>query len=152
LVGRLEWIGLRPGYRATVVEVEHAVVRADRSLVGDHAALRGGTGRRNLTIVQAEHLEEVAALTGNAVRPEQLRRNLVVSGADLDALRHARFYVGAVLLEGTGACHPCSRMNETLGAGGFDAVRGRGGITARALSDGEISIGDIVRVAAGDSV
>jgi MOSC domain-containing protein YiiM len=128
--------------------VERAVVHAGRGLNGDHALTRDGTGRRNVTIIQAEHLDEVAARTGREVRPEQLRRNLAVSGIDLDALKNTLFLVGTVLLEGTGACHPCSRMNETLGAGGYDAMRGCGGITARALSDGEIRIGDLVRPAA----
>ena len=145
--GRLEWIGLRPGYRMAVEGVERALVRAGRGLDGDHATTRGGTGSRNVTIIQAEHVAKMAALTGRAVRPDQLRRNLVVSGIDLDTLKGARFYVGAVLLEGTGSCPPCSRMNATLGPGGYDAVRGRGGITARALSEGTISIGDAVRVA-----
>lgn len=148
--GRLEWIGLRPGYRVAVVEVMRAVVRAERGLVGDHAGMRGGTGKRNVTLIEAGQLEEVAARTGNAARPEQLRRNLVVSGIDLGALKDVRFYVGTVLLQGTGTCPPCSRMNDTLGAGGYDAVRGRGGITARALSDGEITIGDVVRAADSD--
>lgn len=146
--GRLEWIGLRPGYRMALREVDHAVVRAGQGLVGDHATARRGAGRRNVTIVHAEQLREVAVRIGRDVRPDQLRRNLVVSGIELDALQDARFYIGAVLLEWTGTCHPCSRMNETLGAGGYDAVRGRGGITARALTDGEIRVGDRVRVAA----
>ena len=46
--------------------------------------------------------------------------------------------------EMTGECHPCSRLEETLGVGGYNATRGFGGTTAKVLARGRISIGDAV--------
>ena len=87
----------------------------------------------------------IASLAGlETATPEQLRRNLVVSGLPLLALKEARFRVGEVVLEGTGECHPCSRMEETLGEGGYNAVRGHGGLTARVIQGGVIRVGDVV--------
>jgi MOSC domain-containing protein YiiM len=68
----------------------------------------------------------------------------VVSGINLLALNGAQFAIGGALMEGTGPCHPCSRMEEIFGPGGYNAVRGHGGITARVILGGVIRVGDVV--------
>jgi len=142
--GRLEWIGFRPAHRAPVQVVASARTEAGRGLIGDRYAESPGT-KRQVTLIQAEHLPVIAALTGHAaIPPEWLRRNLVVSGINLLALKDRRFRIGAVLLEGTGLCHPCSRMEEVLGPGGYNAMRGHGGITARVLNGASLCVGDRV--------
>lgn len=146
--GRVRWIGLRPGRRQPVVVVDAVLARSGRGLEGDR--YRGRDGKRAVTLVQAEHLPVIAALLGrDEVVPEWLRRNLVVAGVNLQALIRRRFRIGDALLEGTGAAHPCSRMEETFGPGGWNALRGHGGITARVLHDGVIRVGAAVVPLAG---
>jgi MOSC domain-containing protein YiiM len=143
-LGRLEWIGLRPRHRGAVNAVTRAKLIAGRGIQGDHRAEREG-GKRQVTLIQHEHLAVVAALRGGKPPgPENLRRNLVVSGINLAALNKRRFRIGPCVLVGTGPCHPCSRMEENLGPGGYNAMRNHGGITARILIGGEISLGDEV--------
>lgn len=142
--GRLEWLGLRPAHREPVRVVTSVRAEAGRGLIGDRYAESPGT-KRQVTLIQAEHLPVIARLCGHdSIPPEWLRRNLVVSGINLLALRDRQFRVGTVLLEGTGLCQPCSRMEETLGSGGYNAMRGHGGITARVLESGELRVGDVL--------
>lgn len=146
-VGRVEWIGLRPARRADMRVVESVIAIAEYGLQGDHSAQRTAGGKRQVTLIQSEHLPVIAALSGqDAVSAASLRRNLIVAGVNLLALRERRFRVGEVILEGTGLCQPCSRMEETLGAGGYNAVRGHGGITARVLAGGMLRRGDSVQM------
>jgi MOSC domain-containing protein YiiM len=81
----------------------------------------------------------------DATPPELTRRNIVVSGINLLALKDRRFQIGGAVLEATGPCEPCSRMEENLGPGGYNAMRGHGGITARVVEEGTIRVGDEVR-------
>jgi len=75
------------------------------------------------------------------------RRNVLVSGINLLALVNQQFKIGdEVILEGTGQCHPCSRMEENFGAGGYNAMRGLGGLTARVIQGGTIKIGDKIEL------
>jgi MOSC domain-containing protein YiiM len=140
--GRLVWIGLRPERRAPMVEVEQALLEPGRGLVGDR--WRGAaTGARQVTLISAEHLSAIAGFLGlEAAAPARLRRNLVVEGVNLLALKGRRFRIGSALLECSGECHPCSRMEEEFGAGGYNAVRGHGGITARVVEGAAIRLGD----------
>ena len=127
--GKLNWISLGPARRATVVMVESAEVLED-GLQGDH----GASDKRAVTLFQSEHLPVIAAFLGrDIVPPELLRRNLMVSGINLSALKGREVAIGKAIVEITGVCAPCSRMEEALGHGGYSAMRGHGGWCARVL-------------------
>ncbi|MEM7500103.1 MAG: MOSC domain-containing protein [Pseudomonadota bacterium] len=138
---RVTWIGIRPERRETLLALD-AVTIGPAGLDGDH---RARPGKRAVTLLQAEHLAVIAALTGReTVPPEVLRRNIAVAGINLLGLRNRRFRVGEAVLEGSGLCAPCSRMETALGHGGYNAVRGHGGITASVVAPGRIRLGDTV--------
>lgn len=144
--GTLRWIGLRPARRADMLECEDAELDSETGLVGDRYA--GSSGKRQVSLMQHEHLATISAMLGREVSAFELRRNLVVSGINLLALKNRRFSIGTTVLEGTGLCHPCSQMEEALGAGGYNAVRGHGGIIARVVHAGTIQLGDVVALRA----
>lgn len=146
--GRVQWIGLRPARDVDMQAVEHAEAIAGEGLRGDRYA--GGSGKRGVTLIQAEHLPVIASLAGHAdIAPMRLRRNLVVACIPLIALKGVRFRIGKVVLEGTDPCDPCSRMEDALGPGGYNAMRGMGGLCARILEGGVLRVGDVVEALPG---
>ncbi len=141
--GRVDWIGLRPARDKAMESVVSVEAVAGQGLVGDRYMKASGSGKRGITLIQAEHLPAIAALTGReSVAPALLRRNVVVAGIPLIALKGRKFRIGDVLLEGTDSCDPCSRMEAALGPGGYNAMRGHGGLCARILEGGSLRIGD----------
>lgn len=159
--GAVTGILVRPARRCDPRLVKEVLAVAGQGLDGDHVSLRGarGDGKRQVTLIQAEHLPVVATLCGlEYVDPRLLRRNLIVSGINLSATRSLfndqpfQLRIGAdVILMITGPCEPCSRMEEVLGPGGYNAMRGHGGLTARIMSGGIVRIGDAVRCEPADS-
>jgi MOSC domain-containing protein YiiM len=144
--GKLSWIGLRPARDVPMQAVTEAVAEPGVGLIGDRFC--GTTNsKRQVTLMQAEHLTAVAStLHQVAIQPMLLRRNLVIDGINLLALKDQRFQIGQVVLQMTGLCHPCSKMEKVLGPGGYNALRGHGGITARVLVAGRMKIGDSVSI------
>ncbi|VAW53661.1 MOSC domain protein [hydrothermal vent metagenome] len=142
--GRVEWIGVRAEKRKDITIIETVRV-LKHGLEGDHYA--GRSGKRSVTLIQQEHIASIASLLHKKeINPAQLRRNIVISGINLLALKNREFKIGSAILKMTGLCHPCSRMEETFGEGGYNAVRGHGGINACVIQPGIINIGDIVEV------
>lgn len=138
--GRVTWIGLRPERRAEIRSVDRVRVGFD-GLEGD----RAGAGKRAVTLVQAEHLGAIGSYLGRGpVRPEDLRRNIVVAGLNLASMKGRLLRVGTAVVEVTVVCAPCSRMQEVFGPGGYAAVRGHGGWCARVVSEGGVALGDEV--------
>jgi MOSC domain-containing protein YiiM len=147
--GRVRWIGVRPQSRSPMIELEAVEARLEAGLTGDHAR-PGLRNARQVTLIQWEHLAVINSLMGRPhdqpVRPQDLRRNIVVSGINLFSLKGRRFRIGQAIFETSGWCQPCARLENNLGPGTFQAVRGHGGITARVLQSGIIRLDDRVNV------
>ena len=139
--GHVEWIGLRSERRSEMTIMDEVTISAN-GLDGD----RSRAGKRAVTLIQQEHLAAIGSYLGQgAVAPEILRRNLVVSGINLAALKGREMQVGEAILRFTVICAPCSRMEEALGKGGYSAVRGHGGWCAEVVQPGRVRLGDAVQ-------
>ena len=139
---------------------------AQQGLLGDRThntssrnalAINGQGSKRQVTLIQAEHIAVISALMGKPVDAALLRRNLVVSGINLLAAKSLfkdqpmLLIIGEVVLQVTGPCEPCSKMELALGQGAYNAMRGHGGVTARIIKSGELKVGDAVYFSAAES-
>lgn len=157
--GKLDAIYLRPARGINCTSAQHVEAIAQKGLLGDRTSsapsrnLLGSSrpeNKRQVTLIQAEHIAVISALIGKPVDAKMLRRNLVVSGINLLAAKTLfkdqtmQLNIGEVILQVTGLCEPCSKMETTLGHGGYNAMRGHGGITAKIIKGGELKIGDTI--------
>ena len=144
--GHVVWIGLRPQLGQAITEVARAEAVAGRGLTGDKAGRRSG-GKRQVTLIQAEYLPLVQSLLSNAeISFASLRRNIAITGINLNALTGQIVQVGNATIEVSGFCHPCAKLEELLGPGTFNSLRGHGGLTAKVIASGSIALGDNVCV------
>jgi MOSC domain-containing protein YiiM len=145
-VGEVTHITIRPERRAQPELKEQVEAFTTHGLEGDHFRSKS-SDKRQVTLIQLEHLDVVGSIMGlDEVDPRLTRRNIVVKGINLLALKGQKFQIGDAVMEGTGPCEPCSRMEENFGEGGYNAMRGHGGLTARVIQDGTIRVGDKVRL------
>lgn len=141
--GLLEWIGVRPGRKQELLVIDAAEALAGLGLEGDHRCSKTPGSARQVTLISSEFIRMIETYTGlKHIDPLLLRRNLVVSGINLNALRHQQFKIGSAVFEATALCHPCVRMDQALGQGGAAAMLGYGGLCARILESGTFRVGD----------
>jgi MOSC domain-containing protein YiiM len=148
-VGVVEVVAVATEAEGPMETVPSAEALAGRGLRGDRYARGAGTfsdpgGRGyDLTLVEAEALEELAA-GGVDVAPAGARRNLVVRGISLDDLIGKRFRVGDVECFGQRRCEPCAHLEKLTRPGVLRGLVHRGGLRADLLSGGRIRVGDEV--------
>lgn len=73
--------------------------------------------------------------------PGVLRRNIIVSGIDLNSLIDVEFELQGIRFRGMNDCKPCFWMNRAFAPGAEEFLKGRSGLRAQILSDGTLSLG-----------
>lgn len=124
----------------------HAVDRveavAGAGLRGDRYFEPGADPERQLTLIESEELDRLAADHGITLAPGESRRQLTTRGVRLNPLVGKRFLVGDVECRGIELCEPCNHLQKLLGnLGLMRALAHRAGLNAEILSGGEIAVG-----------
>ncbi|TFH35535.1 MAG: MOSC domain-containing protein [Anaerolineales bacterium] len=137
LIPRVTHLHCKIGHRKEMDPRTSLRIVANKGIDGDASF---GRSQRQILLVSGDVLLDFD------LKPGDLRENIVVEGLALEALPPGtELRIGNSNLNITGPCEPCGRMDE-IQDGLLDALRGRRGVLARAVSDGQISVGDHVEV------
>ena len=148
--GRVEAIHIAAEKSAPVRPVERVAALAGQGIEGDRKfAAAGDPGHapgegRDLTLIEAEALEGLAAEHGVALEPGESRRNVTTRGIGLNDLVGHRFRVGQVEAIGIEPCDPCRHLERLTRPGVLRGLARRGGLRADVVQGGEIAVGDEV--------
>jgi MOSC domain-containing protein YiiM len=142
----------RPGTTVPAQEAdrrERLEVRGGYGIVGDRYAGHPAHRDAQVTVLAAEAVEALAAELGaGLLDPLPARRNVVLRGAEVEALRGQQFSLdsgdGVVLLRGGRPANPCAWLDAALAPGAHRGMRGRAGIRCAALTDGVLRLGPAV--------
>ena len=133
--GIIDHLFIKPGHREEMIPVETINVIKQKGIEGDASF---GRSNRQILIISHEVVEAYGLMPGD------LRENITVSQFDVSAISaETRLSIGNVVLEVTGDCNPCARLEE-LRVGLMDEIHGNRGILARVLESGEINIGQTI--------
>jgi len=151
VAGKLAGIARHAQPKGPMETLEHVAVTAAEGVHGDFrgglAAIKPGR-KRQVSLIEAECVSAAMAEAGALIDWSDCRRNLLVEGLRLPRAEGTRVKVGATLvIEITCECDPCERM-EALHRGLRAALTPdwRGGFLGRVIEDGEIAVGDEIRI------
>ena len=135
-------IHLAAATEAPPFAVERAEAVAGTGLRGDRYFEPGAAAARQLTLIEAEELEHLAAEHGIALAPGGSRRQITTRGVRLNPLVGRRFRVGDVECRGIELCEPCTDLQRTTGEPAIlRAFVHRAGLNAEILTSGATAFG-----------
>jgi MOSC domain-containing protein YiiM len=149
-IGRIEAIHIAPTSGAPMTAVARVLAIAGVGLEGDRYAVQAGRWSgddaidRDITLVEAEVIEDLAATDGIVLAPGDTRRNVTTRGIRLNDLVGRRFRVGPIVCEGIRLCEPCQGLNDSIGKPILRPLAHRAGLRATIISGGEIAVGSEV--------
>lgn len=153
-MGRLGGIARHNRSRGAIETLQNVQVTCKEGVLGNARGLirAGSNGRRQISLIEAEGWDAALselALSSDSLLPWHARRaNLLVHGIRLPREAGKVIAIGQSLrIEVTCECDPCNRMDEILpGLKGALLPDWRGGVLGRVLTDGDIAVGDEVRI------
>jgi hypothetical protein len=151
--GVVEALAIAAAATAPMQVVASARAIAGRGLAGDRYAAQAGTFSSHspsakgydLTLIEAEVLEDLVLPDGQRLSFPGARRNILTRGVGLNGLVGRRFLIGDVECLGQRLCEPCVHLQRLSGPGLLKPLIHRGGLRADILTDGEISVGATVQ-------
>jgi MOSC domain-containing protein YiiM len=133
--GTIDHLFIKPGHREDMISVETMNAVKQKGIEGDASF---GRSKRQILIISQEVVDAYGLMPGD------LRENITVSQLNLSSIpAEARLSIGNVVLEVTGDCNPCDRLEE-LRVGLMDEIHGNRGILARVIEPGEITVGQTI--------
>lgn len=121
---------------------------AQQGLAGDRYCdkVQNNYGNNNaITLQSIEAIAECNQELDSTFLPEDFRRNIITAGIDLNSLVGKKFFINDVLVEGYELCQPCKYLSNLLQVDVSHGLNDRGGLRARILNSGAISVGDLIK-------
>ncbi|MFZ5949480.1 MAG: MOSC domain-containing protein [Candidatus Rifleibacteriota bacterium] len=145
--GILKQIFISTENGGALLEKESVLAVSGRGLDGDRYFSQNDTDNFNaITLIEEKAAEICRARLGKTFKTSQFRRNLIVSGIDLNNLVGRKFRVGSAEMLGYELCHPCRYLSDLLYADLLDGLKNIGGIRAKILRSATIKTGDPVEI------
>jgi hypothetical protein len=122
-----------------VIEVPAIECVAGRGIRGDRFFDYRENYKGQITFFALEVFEQLCGVFQLQHRaPSLVRRNVLTRDVDLNQLIGQEFEIQGVGFYGTGECRPCYWMDRAIAPGAEEFLKGRGGLRAKILSDGEL--------------
>lgn len=158
MTGRVTAIFIAPVAAAPLQPVPSALLEAGRGIVGDRYFSSEGTFSGKLevrgnadwevTLIETEEIDDFNERFGCKFGYADFRRNIAMQGIRLNSFVGQQFFIGGARLEGIRLCEPCAHLAGLTDDRVLPGLVGRGGLRARIVSSGTVSVGDRVTIKA----
>ena len=140
-------LGITSNNNKKIEEVETIEVLANKGVVGDRHFDNYNDPYCQLSLIEAENIDEYNLKFGLNISYLDFRRNIITKGIKLNDLVGKKLSIGNVEVEGIDLCRPCRHLTEMLDQENIlkEFLR-KGGLRCQILSSSKIKVGDTIKV------
>jgi MOSC domain-containing protein YiiM len=140
-------LGITSNNNKKIEEVETIEVLANKGVVGDRHFNNYSDPYCQLSLIEAENIDEYNLKFGLNIPYLDFRRNIITKGLKLNDLVGKKLSIGNVEVEGIDLCRPCRHLTEMLDQENIlkEFLR-KGGLRCQILSSSKINVGDTIKV------
>ena len=140
-------LGITSNNNKKIEEVETIEVLANKGVVGDRHFDNYNNPYCQLSLIEAENIDEYNLKFGLNIPYLDFRRNIITKGIKLNDLVGKKLSIGNVEVEGIDLCRPCRHLTEMLDQENIlkEFLR-KGGLRCQILSSSKIKVGDAIKV------
>ena len=140
-------LGITSNNNKKIEEVESIEVLANKGVVGDRHFDNYNDPYCQLSLIEAENIDEYNLKFGLNIPYLDFRRNIITKGIKLNDLVGKKLSIGNVEVEGIDLCRPCRHLTEMLDQENIlkEFLR-KGGLRCQILSSSKIKVGDVIKV------
>jgi len=129
-----------------VINVNEIEVIHGKGIVGDRYFLENNEKRKQITLIEIENIDFYNKISQTNIPAIKFRRNIITKDIRLNDLLNKEFFVGKIKLKAHDLCRPCKPLQEFLDQKNLVKIfLTKGGLRCEILSNGKISIGDIIK-------
>ena len=140
-------LGITSNNNKKIEEVETIEVLANKGVVGDRHFDNYNDPYCQLSLIEAENIDEYNLKFGLNIPYLDFRRNIITKGIKLNDLVGKKLSIGNVEVEGIDLCRPCRHLTEMLDQENIlkEFLR-KGGLRCQIFSSSKIKVGDAIKV------
>ena len=139
-------IAISQNFKEQMKNVNEIETVKGKGILNDRYFKHNNHKKCQVTLIEIENISFYNQISCTNILPKDFRRNLITKGIKLNELVGKEFLVGNVKLKAHDLCRPCKHLQDSLKQKNIiKEFMLKGGLRCEILSDGNISIGDIIK-------
>ena len=140
-------IGISDNIKGEMKNVNNIKTFAGKGLEGDRHCKVDNDKRCQITLIEFENISYYNKISRTSIKPISFRRNIITQGIKLNEFLNKEFLIGKVKVKAHDLCRPCKYLQERLKQNNvIKEFMHKGGLRCEILDDGEITVGDLIKI------
>ena len=145
-MGKIEAINISNISEANTFYVNQAYLEKGKGIVNDRYYENFKEKKEQVTLISLEEINAFNNQVNQNIEPKDFRRNIIVSGIDLNKLIDKQIKINQVILKIHEICQPCKYLQDRLKLPNLvKLLVNKSGVRAEIIKSGNLSVGDTIK-------